>query len=79
MTGRIWTFCGSAGGDKGGISREEFDAYYEGCEDGLAIEPAKPRRFKAGVELSDIGLRRAPHAYRYVDRLGLQAIFGMLE
>ena len=66
-------------GDKGGVSREEFDAYYEGCEEGLAIELANPRAFKAGVELSDIGLRQAPQGYRYVDRMALERIFGLLD
>ena len=66
-------------GEVGGISREEFDAYYEGCEEGLAIILSKPRVFKPGVELSDIGLERAPQAYRYVERMRLERIFDLLE
>lgn len=66
-------------GEMGGISREAFDAYYEGCEEGLAIMLGKPRAFKPGVGLADIGLERAPQSYRYVERLRLEGIFALLE
>lgn len=81
LTGRVWTLSGRARGELGGISREEFDAYYEDYEKGLAIMIvlSKPRAFKPGVGLGDIGLDRAPWEYRYVDRIRLERIFMFVE
>ena len=65
--------------DKGGISREEFEAYFADCDEGLAIELTKPRPFKEDVSLRDIGVEHAPQGYRYVDRYVVERVLGMAE
>ena len=68
------TFFGCAGGDKGEISRANFDAYFDGCDEGFTIVLDKPRAFKRDVSLRDIGVGQAPQGYRYVDRIALEVI-----
>ena len=58
-------------GDKGGIGRDEFDAYFAECENGFAISLDKPRAIKQDVALRDLGIDMPPRTYRYIDRMEL--------
>lgn len=75
LIGTNRTIFGRTGGDKGEISRADFDAYFDGCDEGLTIVLDKPRAFKRDVSLRDIGVvGQAPQGYRYVDRIAREVI-----
>jgi len=60
----------AAVGDVGGISREEFDAYFEGTEQAVAILLEKPSRLDARreVTLRELGATRPPQSFQYLNR-----------
>lgn len=60
----------SAVGDVGGISREEFDTYFEGAVQAVAILLEKPSRLSPhrAVSLNDLGAARPPQSFQYLHR-----------
>jgi len=60
----LWERCGHAGG----IEREEFMAYYEGCTTGFAIEIGDTESLGTPISLSDLPVPvTAPQSYRNLD------------
>lgn len=67
-------------GAKGNISRDVFDAYFDGREEGLAIPLSKPRAFKEGETLMDLDVSMAHRGYVYLSRFALGSVMAnMLE
>ncbi len=50
-----------------GIDRTTFDAYFAGCTTGHAIKIGRKTRFPKPIELSRLGLVRAPQSFQYLD------------
>ncbi len=50
----------------GGISKEQFDVYYNGSESGVAIHVEKPRRLANPVPLKRTKVAAAPQSYTYL-------------
>jgi len=50
----------------GGISHDEFQAYFSGSESGVAIHVERPRRLKAPLALSRICSTVPPQSYKYL-------------
>ena len=63
---QLWDFCIN----KAMISWEEFEAYFEGKDSGVAIELIKPRRYveaQSLVEYSDKQVKTPPQSYQYLN------------
>jgi predicted transcriptional regulator len=50
----------------GGISHDDFEAYYGSSESGVAIHVEKPRRFKTPLPLSKVCSTTPPQSYAYL-------------
>lgn len=50
----------------GGISRDDFEAYYGSSESGVAIHVEKPRRFRSPLPLSKVCSTTPPQSYAYL-------------
>lgn len=56
-------------GERGCISKEEFDSYYSGHTSVTLIVLRSPLRFARPISLSEIGLARAPQSFCYLSDL----------
>lgn len=53
-----------------GISKSEFDQYFRGREKAYAYKLRNPVAYNQGILLEDLGIKRAPQSYCYIeDRL----------
>ena len=50
----------------GGISREEFDRYFDGREIAYAYRLGKITKFDTPISITDFGFRTAPQSFVYV-------------
>ncbi len=50
----------------GGISKEDFNIYYDGSESGVAIHVDKPRRLAKSVSIKQTKVAAAPQSYTYL-------------
>lgn len=53
-------------GARTGVTREEFDAYFDGRAEAHGIEVFRPRRFIGRWSITDLGLKRPPQSWCYV-------------
>lgn len=56
-------------GERGRISKEEFDSYYSGHTSVTLIFLRSPLRFARSISLCEIGLARAPQSFCYLSDL----------
>ena len=49
-----------------GLSRDKFDAYFEGRDVAHALSVSRPRRYDRARPLRDYGLKAAPQSYVWV-------------
>ena len=56
-------------GERGRISKEEFDSYYSGHTSVTLIVLCSPLRFTRPISLCEIGLARAPQSFCYLSDL----------
>lgn len=52
-----------------GISREFYEAYYEGKDKAVAYQLGKVKKYTKPKTLSDYGLRCAPQSFAYVEAI----------
>lgn len=73
-TAQIWLDHGS----ETGISRSEYDDYFKGLDDGVAIKLVNVRRLDKPRPLQDLRKRlsgfQPPQSYRYLDRAQVAAL-----
>jgi predicted transcriptional regulator len=53
-------------GARTGVTREEFDAYFDGRDEAHGIGVFRPRRFIGRWSITDLGLKRPPQSWCYV-------------
>ncbi len=53
--------------DKGGISKKEFYSYFKGKEIGYAYKLGKVKEYNPPKSLLELGIKRAPQSYMYID------------
>ena len=59
---RLWGHLGA----RTGVTREEFDEYFDGRDEAHGIEVFRPRRFIGRWSITDLGLKRPPQSWCYV-------------
>lgn len=62
--------------ERAGITREEFDEYFKGSENGYAI-PIKEIRDLLDLKIASAGMRRPPLNFSYIDLVNQSFLFYM--
>jgi predicted transcriptional regulator len=55
-------------GGETGVSRREFDAYFEGVDKGTAISVGRVVKLEKPMGLAHLGSDSAPQSFRYLDK-----------
>lgn len=53
---------------RAGISKDAFDAYFQGRSTAVAYQLEQPLQYRQPVSLADIGLKRPPQSFCYLSR-----------
>ena len=70
---RAWQIAG----ERGRISKDDFDSYYSGHTSATLIVLRSPLRFARPIDLGEIGLSKAPQSFCYLSDLQCSLIDDM--